>query len=124
MNKKLTPTFWITNMSKMNVSLADLNLTVKAHSSVNLLDQNHYKFTLEQVLNSAKTGSLYRKRDKISIRKVPPKPFLIDEPILANTVMPSRERSAIVIQNKYYEELELSDEEVASDNADLEIDKV
>lgn len=122
MNNKLLSNFWVTNISKMNVSLADLNLTVKAFSSVNLLDKRYYKFTMEQILKSIECGSLHRKSNIILIRKVPPAEFIVDAPIMTTTTIPSRERSAIIVQNKHYEELELTDEEVASENADLEIE--
>ena len=49
-NKKME--FWVTNISSTNVSLSDLALTIKARSTVNLLDEKHYNFTLEQLLKS------------------------------------------------------------------------
>jgi len=112
-------TFWVTNISKMNVSLADLNLTIKAMSSVNLLDNKHYSFTKEQLLKSEKKGSLFNKRNKVFVRKIAPE----DEKskILFNreSAIPSRERSVYTIKEEQYEELHMSDTEFASENADL-----
>lgn len=81
MNKK---TFWVTNISNMNVSLRDLNISLKAMSHANLLDERHYSYTLEQLQKSAESGSIYRKRNKIKIRKVPP-------PITSNKLVLSRQ---------------------------------
>jgi hypothetical protein len=69
LNKK---DFWITNISNRNVCLRDLALTVKANSHANLLDSKHYHYTLEQLEKSVESGSIFRKQDKIKIRKVLP----------------------------------------------------
>jgi hypothetical protein len=110
--------FWITNISNRNVSLADLNLTIKALTSVNLLDGKHYDYSLEQLLASSKNGSLAKKKDKLVIRQVAPeitkKSIVIDR----ETMIPSRERSTYSIKEEHYEELNISDEEFAKDNAD------
>lgn len=103
--------FWVTNFSKMNVCLRDLALTIPAGRSMNLLDEKHFHYTLEQLEASAKAGSLFKKRDKIIVRndppKIPVKPgvYLSKEP----RYVPSR--SAIKIEEKVYEELLPSSEE-------------
>lgn len=117
---KQNKSFWVTNISNRNVSLADLNLTIKAYSSVNLLDSKHYGYNLEQLEASANYGSIFNKRNKIVVRKVPPivsTPANI--PFLAETYIPSRERSTYSIKEEYYEELNMSDEEFAQENADM-----
>ena len=109
--------YWITNISNRNVSLADLNLTVKAWSSVNLLDGKHYYYTLEQLNESVKNGSLFNKRDKIFVRKVPPQIIAaINVPIINEAYIPSRERSTYSIKEEKYEELEMSDEDFIKNN--------
>jgi len=114
----MKPSFWVTNMSKMNVSLSDLNLTIKAFTTINLLDQKHYSYTLDQLLTSATKGSLAKKKDKLVIRQVAPeyskKNVLLDR----ETFIPTRERSLFNIKEEKYEELEVSDEDFAKDNAD------
>ena len=110
--------FWVTNISKMNVSLSDLNLTVKAFSSVNLLDHRHYSYTLEQLEASKKNGSIARKKDKIKVRDIAPEVIKMNVPFLRETYIPSRERSAYEIKNETYEELSLSDEQFAEENAE------
>ena len=112
-------TFWVTNISKMNVSLADLNVTIKALSSVNLLDSKHYSLTKEQLLKSAKEGSLFSKRNKVFVRKVAPEGEKPKTLFNRESAIPSRERSVYAIKEEQYEELHMSDTEFASENADL-----
>jgi len=110
--------FWITNISKMNVSLADLNLTIKSFTTVNLLDSKHYSYSADQLIKSATEGSIFKKKDKLVIRQLAPKheksKILFDR----ETMMPSRERSIFNIKEEYYEELDITDEEFAKENAD------
>jgi hypothetical protein len=123
--KKEEPTFWVTNISNMNVSLADLNLTVKAFSSVNLLDKKHYYYTQEQLTKSFESGSIHKKRDKIIVRKVAPEILKANVPLTRETFIPTRERSLLAIKEENYEELNLSEEDqkksdemFAKENAD------
>jgi len=111
--------FWVTNICNRNVSLADLNLTIKAFSSVNLMDSRHYSYTLEQLEKSQKSGSIFNKRNRIKVRKVPPEVIKMDVPFLKETYIPSRERSVFEIKDEKYEELTLSDEQFAEENAEL-----
>ncbi len=116
--------FWISNISNRNVSLADLNLTVKAFTSVNLLDSKHYSFTLEQLNKSAKEGSIFKKSNFIVVRKVEPNYLQVNVPFLHETYIPSRDRSIFSIKDEKYEELNISDEDFANENADTaELDK-
>jgi hypothetical protein len=106
----VVPEFWVTNLSNRNVTLADLNISVPARSSVNLLDDRHYSFTEIQLRVSAENGSIYNKRDKIVVRKVAPKlqkakplPFYQD-------VMSTRSTSIFEMKQENYEELNIEDE--------------
>ena len=119
MIKKNKDSFWLTNMSNRNVSLADLNLTIKAYSCVNLLDSRHYYYTLEQLQKSEKSGSIFKKRDKVIVRKVKPEVLQANIPLLRETFIPSREKSILEIKEEVYEELNVSDEEFAKENADM-----
>lgn len=116
--------FWISNISGRNVSLADLNLTVKAFSSVNLLDSKHYSFNLEQLEKSAKNGSIFKKSKFIIVRQIEPTYLKVDVPFLHETYIPSRDRSIFNIKDEKYEELNISDEDFANEFADTaELDK-
>ncbi len=127
MNKSFPkPVFWVTNVSPMNVTLADLAVNIRAFTTVNLLDEKHYKYTLDQLLKSEENGSIFKKRDKIKVRTLPPPELKKEEmSILRDAVIPSRERSLFVIENKEYDELKFDDkdqqkqdEEYAKENAD------
>ena len=119
--------FWVTNISPMNVTLADLALNIRAFSTVNLLDDRHYKYTIEQLLKSKESGSLSKKRDRIVVRDVPPPdPEKNKIPIVFGAIIPDRARSLFHIEEKEYEELKVSDEDqkiqdeiYAKENADL-----
>jgi hypothetical protein len=122
-------TYWVTNTCSMNVSLADLNLTIKAYSSVNLLDGRHYNYTLEQLQKSALSGSIFKKRDKIVLRQNAPV-VLKNKLVISESFVPSRGYSLFNIKHEEYDELKISeeddkeaqkklDEEYAKENADL-----
>lgn len=125
--KKSNVAFWVTNMSSMNVTLADLALNIKAFSTVNLLDTRHYSYTLGRLLKSKESGSLFHKRNKISVREVaPPKKMPDVIPFIQSSVIPDRTRSIYQIDDKEYEELKVTqedqkkqDEIYARENADL-----
>jgi len=126
--KKEATSFWVTNMSPRNVTLADLALNIRAFSTVNLMDKRHYKYTLEQLLKSQESGSLFKKRDKIAVRNVPPPdPDKISKiPFVESAVLPTRQRSLYQIEDQEYEELKVSEEDqkkqdeiYAKENADL-----
>jgi hypothetical protein len=111
--------FWISNISNRNVSLSDLNLTIKAFSSVNLLDRKHYSYTVEELQKSVSNGSLFKKRDKLIMRQTAPE--MVKKNMLLNmdASIPNRERSLYDIKEEKYEELAVSDEEFANANAEI-----
>jgi len=119
--------FWVTNMSPMNVTLADLALNIRAFSTVNLLDDKHYKYTIEQLLKSKESGSLFKKRDRIVVRDVaPPDPEKNRIQIVYGSIIPDRVRSLYNVNEEEYEELKVSNEDqkkqdeiYAQENADL-----
>jgi hypothetical protein len=119
MKKKDKISFWVTNICNRNVSLADLNLTIKAFSSVNLLDKKHYSYTLEQLQKSANNGSMFKKKHIISVRKVDPVVLRMNIPLSAETYIPNRQRSVLEIKEENYEELNVSDEQFAAENSDM-----
>lgn len=117
-NNKRTE-FWITNITKMNVCLSDLRLTVPARRSMNLLDEKHFYYTLEQLEQSAKDGSLFRKNDRIKVRKVPPPEeknfsgiYISKEPLF---LAQKNLHSQVVIEEPKFEELEISETEFADE---------
>jgi hypothetical protein len=116
---KEAPAFWVTSMCNRNISLADLNVTIPAFRSVNLLDKRHYSYTLEQLQKSKENGSLFHKRNIVSVRQVAPALIKNDIPFLPESSFPSRERSVLVIKEEHYEELDLSDKDQKKKDEEL-----
>lgn len=113
--------FWITNSSRQAVSLGDLGICVRPQSSVNLLDEKHYSITKEQIYNSITSGSISRASKKIIIRKSPPSEIQDKNQIQLkeDALFQFKKRSGVETKNIVYEELNISDEEYASQNADF-----
>jgi hypothetical protein len=117
--KTPAPTFWITNISKKAVNLSDLATIIYPMSHINLLDKKHYSLTIEQITSSQTSGSLFRRKKQVVIRQFPPDhetPMFI--PFDRETTFPTKHRSTVEPDNTRYEELDVSDEEYASDNSD------
>lgn len=73
MRNRANHEFWVTNVSnKMDISLSDLRLTIRRGQSKNLLDPRYYKYTLDQLHESAETGSISKKSRYIKVRDLPP----------------------------------------------------
>lgn len=111
----------------MNVTLADLAINIKAFTTINLMDKKHHQYTIDQLIASANSGSLFKKRDKIFIRSTPPNIEKEKITTQEDATIPSRQRSIFVINQKEYDELKIEDkdnqakldEEYAEENADL-----
>lgn len=116
-----TREFWITNISNKAISLADLGIHIYPMRSINLLDKNHYRhITEEQLIKSASSGSLFVKNKYVVVRKVAPgTPMKTYIPVQEDAVFPTRKRSSIDIEKITYDELNVSDEEYAEENADI-----
>lgn len=112
---KNVPSFWLTNISNRNVSLADLALTVRARTSINLLDKKHYQYTPEQLEASAKNGSIFKKQRLVKVRKVAPTQVSADMLLERGAVIPTRQRSILDIKEEKYEELAITDEQFVED---------
>lgn len=118
MSKLTNNEFWVSNISDLNVGLRDLQLTIKARTNVNLLDSKHYHYTLDQLISSAQSGSLYKKSNLLKVRQVvPDKPItpgvhLSKEPtFMAKKPLFSR----VILEEPKYEELEISETEFIND---------
>lgn len=131
MNNRSVPTYWVTNRSNRNVTLADLALNIKAMTTINLLDEKHYHYTIEQLEHSRLSGSIFKKGAMVSVRDVPPpKQERNSIAIVRDAIFPSKERSIFVINQTEYDELKFDnideketqnkiDEDYAAENADL-----
>lgn len=115
--KRVKNSFWITNISKRDVLLSDLNLRIPAMSSMDLLRKTTY-LTEEQVLKSFKSGSLFNKRDKIVKRLLAPgeiKNGTLE--IDLNATTPSNQRSLVEVKTIKHEELEEEPLDVSKEDA-------
>ena len=73
---------------------------------------------MEQLVTSANSGSLAKKRDKLVVRQVAPESTKKGLVLDRETAIPTRERSMFSIKEEKYEELNISDEDFAKENAD------
>jgi len=89
--------------------------------SINLLDKNHYKhITEEQLTKSSSSGSLFAKSKYVVVRKFAPgTPMKTYIPLQENATFPTRQRSVIDFEKPVYDELNVSDEEYAEENAEI-----
>jgi len=118
--KTIEKTFFVTNISDRNVSLCDLNLTIPARTTVNLLSRGHYHLTEEQLELSKSSGSLFKKRSLVKVRKIPPQQEIISKYTLGDEVhSPSRTKSIVESVQPQYEELNISDDMFAQENVDI-----
>jgi len=102
------------------MALHDLGVVVRSKTSINLLDIKHYRLTMDQLQESLNKGSLFQKRRYVVKRLSPP---TIDSnsfkiAIDTNAIIPNRARSIHEINEENYEELIVSDELFAEENAD------
>ena len=88
--------------------------------SINLLDKRHYNFTEEELLKSAQSGSLLAKSHYIVVRSVAPTTeFNTKIPQQENAIFTTKPRSSVKIEQVNYEELNVSDDQYAVENAEL-----
>lgn len=121
MRKRDKKEIWITNISKYNVMLGDIAFTIPKGKSYNLLSK-HFNLTEEQVLASCESGSIYRKRNKITVRQKSPQVFERKMLIEEHRDVPfwlasSGVRFDNVAEQPQFDELTFSDEDFAAEMA-------
>jgi hypothetical protein len=113
----------VINITDRDSTLSDLNITIKAKSSVDLLDWKRYHLTEDQLNNSITSGSLYLKRNSILKRVVPPgeifKNTANNYALNLGSKIPSKHRSTVSIKYEKYDELDMSDEEYIKQTLDV-----
>lgn len=118
--------FWVTNISNRDITLHDLGVVVRAKNSINLLNPRHYHLTLAECEKSEKTGSIFQKKGAIIKRKGPPtiNSLSFKMAIDHDAIIPDRTHSIYEIKQEQYDELIVSDEQFADENAEtVEMDK-
>lgn len=107
--------FWVFNVSKQNVSLRDLNITIPAGAAMNLLDDKHHNYTLDQLQASKTSGSLYLKQNKLKISDNPPQIIIKPGISLSRDVRYVAPRSGIKVEEKKYNDLFDTDQSVSEE---------
>lgn len=110
-----TKELWVTNINyKKDIKIDDLGLTVPAGKSHNLLARN-CRFTVDQIMKSISSGSIFKKSKWLRIRKVGPNVELLPEQVLkvtdrtASPIRYSLSRSVVEITEKTFEDLDYMD---------------
>jgi hypothetical protein len=126
--------FWVTNISgTQDLSISDLRVTIRCGQSINLFARGKngkslYNFTREDIENSRRSGSLFKKQNWLKIREVAPVVFnhRID---IANSAYRSStrlNRKASDIEVPDYPDLDFDDDEslekFAEQNADMDFE--
>jgi len=127
---KKEPEFWVINRSiKKDVSIGDLRVTIRKGERKNLLSK-HYNFTIEQLKDSASTGSIYKKSNFLSVQEV--KPRMAELPQMKDVVKGRRilvplRNPANNLPPERFEELDfeeefmgMTEEQFAAEQADAE----
>jgi len=111
------PSFWCINTSDRNVCLSDLAITIPAGRHWDLLDSKRFTFTIEQLKASMKSGSIYKKRDKIKIGKGQPQIASLPKRVVSEYPIHVRPRSAVIVEDPQFDELIPSDQSYAEEMA-------
>lgn len=116
---------WITNVTKKDIFIYDLNFTVKALTSINILDPRH-RLTEDMVNKSFEQGSLSKKKHEIIRRVSAPDVTKLNFIPISQNFRPSSERGIRYDRSlePNYEELDITDEQFAEEYADMaELDR-
>ena len=80
MSKKPTTEFWITNISKMVITIGDLNLSIKPKQSINLFKQI---FDKQEIKTSLLSGDLLKRKKMFVFGKTQPQKIQASPILLA-----------------------------------------
>jgi len=107
--------YWIVNISKLNVSLGDLGLTIPAMKTVNLGDNKHYKLTDEQIQKSINNGSIKLKSKYLILRSCGPEINKKTKPCNFEPTSFKKKIIGEIVKEKKFDELLISDEDFANE---------
>ena len=113
---------WITNATNRKIVLGDLRFTLKPFQTIDILDDRHSNYTLEEIENSINKGSIGARLNKsIYVRKEAPIKKNNKKIEISKVSYPFKKRTIVEFDEPNYEELQIntSDEEFANDNADV-----
>lgn len=61
----MSKSLYIKNISKQDIHLSDLGIIIKSFKTINLYNIHRFHFTEEQINNSIKSGSIFKRKNKI-----------------------------------------------------------
>lgn len=114
LKKIIKPEFWISNINQhKDIGLLDLRLRVRAGKSLNLLDEKHYKYTIEQLRKSAESGSIKSRCNDIKVREAKPQaaPIMVQEIEKKPRMLRPIRNHGIDVGIPHYDELDFGNED-------------
>jgi hypothetical protein len=129
--KNKQPELWVTNINRFqDITIGDLAITLTRGRSINLLAKKKnglslYNITQKQIDKSFESGSLFKKSLHIKRRDVAPEVFVtrVDIAPILDVSSTRNVRKPPEIEKVDFPDLDaddVSDEEFASENADME----
>lgn len=129
--KNKQPELWVTNINRFqDITIGDLAITLTRGRSINLLAKKKnglslYNITQKQIDKSFESGSLFKKSLHIKRRDVAPEVFVtrVDVAPILDVSSTRTVRKPPEIEKVDFPDLDaddVSDEEFASENADME----
>jgi hypothetical protein len=129
--KNKQPELWVTNINRIqDITIGDLAITLTRGRSINLLAKKKnglslYNITQKQIDKSFESGSLFKKSLHIKRRDVAPEVFVtrVDIAPILDVSSTRNVRKPPEIEKVDFPDLDaddVSDEEFASENADME----
>lgn len=94
---------WITNISKVDVYLSDLNIVVRSMKCINLF--GHTTITKNQILKSCTTGSISKRKGALFLRLNAPKQDKVKIE-KANNILNDRTKSCLSISKRQVADIE------------------
>ncbi|HUU87440.1 MAG TPA: hypothetical protein VMX17_06770 [Candidatus Glassbacteria bacterium] len=104
---------WVTNITKKDIGLSDLGVSIRSKTTLDILDCRHSYLTVEQVNKSIKYGSLGKriKQKLLILRYSEPEPINPYREVVSTVSFPNRKRSILTHEAPDFEELEFSMED-------------
>lgn len=114
---------WVTNITKFKIIISDLKLTLYPNKTLDILDERHSNFTIEQVAKSIESGSILKKfnEKKIIFKQTSPKPEVEKKIEISKVSFPYKYRQSSPVEQKYFKEFDLDfdSDKFAELNADI-----
>lgn len=111
---------WITNLTKMDISISDLNIIVKSMCSVNLLSRR-FKLDRKEIAKSLEFGTLNKKKGLLVFGLGKPRDMSNIEVKETKTYIPDKTKSVVVSNTN---EINIDDEKDKKSEEDFIIEQL